>query len=185
MRSDLASPRGLDESEGGTPSSDSHGESKSDNERTRKKRRLPKYSFPFLSGRKWKPRSTVLTVPQNKSLHVRIRNTVIHNFRWLLLCNFSVKVFPLYRILWWQASLNVPKSCGRATKERMMWSPLYQQLTWTGMTYLHCQSKFILNMEDPQLCFFFIIWVTLCTRNQSELGLGHVFAFGPCQTTKF
>ncbi|XP_044078106.1 trichohyalin-like isoform X2 [Siniperca chuatsi] len=68
-RSDPISPRVLEEGEDDTSSSASCGESKTDKKRRRKKYRLPKYSFPFLSGRKWKPRSTLLAVQQNTSLH--------------------------------------------------------------------------------------------------------------------
>lgn len=127
-RSDL---RDLEEKESDTSSSASRGESKTDRERRRKKSRLPKYSFPFLSGMKLKPGSTVLPAQQNKSLHVRINNTYIHIFA---VCNFSAQVFPLCRILRWQVSLNVPESCGRTVKDGPMWSHLCQQLTWRGNT---------------------------------------------------
>nr|XP_046267158.1 phoenix isoform X2 [Scatophagus argus] len=67
VRSHPTSSRDLEESEGDTSASSSNGET--EKERRRKKYRLPTYSFPFISGGKWKPRSSLLPVPQNRSLH--------------------------------------------------------------------------------------------------------------------
>ncbi|XP_073336244.1 uncharacterized protein [Pagrus major] len=73
-RSKPISPRDIEGSDGGTLSSDSHEESKTaKDERLDKKKfsvtSLPKFSFPFLSGRKGKARSTQLSNLQNKTLH--------------------------------------------------------------------------------------------------------------------
>ncbi|XP_076605758.1 uncharacterized protein LOC143332318 [Chaetodon auriga] len=68
-RSEPTSPRDFQESESDTSSSASHEESKTAQERRRAKYRLPKYNFPFLTGRKRKPQSTLLPVKQNTSLH--------------------------------------------------------------------------------------------------------------------
>lgn len=69
LRSTPTSPRDLEESDDATSSSASHEESKTDKKRARKRFRLPKYAFPFLKGTKRKPRSTLLSVRQNTSLH--------------------------------------------------------------------------------------------------------------------
>ncbi|XP_051255948.1 phoenix [Dicentrarchus labrax] len=50
-------------------SSSSHGESRTAKRSKRQKCILPKYSFPFLSEKKWKPTSTLLPARQNTSLH--------------------------------------------------------------------------------------------------------------------
>nr|XP_020456231.1 uncharacterized protein LOC109960458 [Monopterus albus] len=69
LRSQPTFPRYLEESGDDTSSSDYHGKSRTDEKRTRKKFKLPKYSFPFLRERKGKPRSTLLFAKQNKRLH--------------------------------------------------------------------------------------------------------------------
>ncbi|XP_070838541.1 phoenix [Chaetodon trifascialis] len=68
-RSEPTSPRDFQDSESDASSSASHGESKTAQERRRTKYRPPQYSFPFLTGRKWKPQSSLLPVKQNTSLH--------------------------------------------------------------------------------------------------------------------
>ncbi|XP_018547750.1 phoenix [Lates calcarifer] len=69
LRSNLTSPGDVQESEDDTSSSSSHRESKTGKTRKRKKTNLPKYSFPFLTEGKRKPRSTLLSVRQNAALH--------------------------------------------------------------------------------------------------------------------
>ncbi|XP_035522085.1 phoenix [Morone saxatilis] len=56
-----------EESDGDSLSS--NGESRTAKRRKRQKCILPKYSFPFLSEKKWKPTSTLLPTRQNTSLH--------------------------------------------------------------------------------------------------------------------
>lgn len=79
LRSKPVSPRDLEGSDAGSLSSDSHEEPKTAKDERNKKQTpissLPKFSFPFLSGRKLKgkARSTGLFNVQNKALHVRIK----------------------------------------------------------------------------------------------------------------
>lgn len=133
------------ESEDDASSSASHGEPTAAGKGQRKKFRLPKYSFPFLSEKKCGRRSRLLPVQQNTGLHVRITNDLTHavvgcalnwtDTWWLVVC---YDVFPLHRMRQWEASLNVSERCGRDSKQDT-WSCLYQRLTWM---WLHCQSKF-------------------------------------------
>lgn len=137
------SPRDLhesEESEENKESSDSNdGESQSGKVQRSKKNVLPKFSFPFL-----KEKKPELLPVHNKRLHVRITNNVIHTLKQMLWkCNSVLNSFLFYRVIWWEASLNVSDFWGRAVKQKRMWSPLYQLLTWMGSTYLNCQSKFI------------------------------------------
>ncbi|XP_040907517.1 phoenix [Toxotes jaculatrix] len=69
QRSDPSSTRYLEEGEDDSSSSSSHEESKTDKRSRTQKVKLPKYSFPFLTDRKWKSKSTLLSVPQNTALH--------------------------------------------------------------------------------------------------------------------
>ncbi|XP_075876311.1 uncharacterized protein LOC142884506 [Nelusetta ayraudi] len=62
--------------ENDTSSSDSNIESNTKIRRVKKK--LPKYSFPFLCGQKWKPRSSLIAREHNESLH---RSAMLGFFR--------------------------------------------------------------------------------------------------------
>ncbi|KAM3601320.1 uncharacterized protein V6R79_010639 [Siganus canaliculatus] len=68
--SSLRSNTTYDEETGSdSSSSSSNGESQTHNKQAKKTQKLPKYSFPFVSERKWMPKSCLLPAPQNKRLH--------------------------------------------------------------------------------------------------------------------
>lgn len=95
LRSKPVSPRDLEGSDAGSLSSDSHEEPKTAKDERYKKQpsisSLPKFSLPFLSGRKLKgkARDTRLSNMQNKTLHVRISSASVQTFCRLLLYNFD------------------------------------------------------------------------------------------------
>lgn len=102
LRSKPVSPRDLDGSDADSLSSDSHEEPKTPKDERYKKQpsisSLPKFSLPFLSGRKLKgkARGTRLSSVQNKTLHVRISSASVQTFCRLLLYNFNKCYVSIY-----------------------------------------------------------------------------------------